>query len=166
MKRDGYSNFSYLQALPPQDTQEDTAINGVTINTKGYETVTFVVNVGANTSAAAFSADNIIHVRLEHAHESAAGSPSTWSEVYPSQMIHSVVGEDGAYSTLTENASGIFVSIDSVGGFASTVYAVGYKGQRQYCRVVVSGVGSPSIYSMGAIAILGLPANWPVNIPI
>jgi hypothetical protein len=78
-------------------------------------------------------------------------------------MIHNIIGEDGAYSTL---ASGVFLSIDSVGGFASTAYAVGYKGARQYVRIVVSGVGLPSVYSMGAIAILGLPHNWPVTSPV
>ena len=122
--------------------------------------MTFIVNVGANTSAGAFSADNRIWAMLEHAHDDGAGAPSTWSEVYPSQIIHSTIGEDGAYSTLN---SGIFLSIDSVGGYASAAYAVGYKGARQWVRVKTSGVGQPSIYSMGAIAILGQPANWPVN---
>ena len=163
MKRDGYSGFYFTQAIPPQDIVDGAQLLGPQVNTKGYETVTFVVNVGANTSAGAFSADNLIQVKLEHAHESAAGYASTWSEVYPSQMIHSVIGEDGAYSTL---ASGVFLSIDSVAGFASTAYAVGYKGMRQYVRLVVSGVGLPSVYSMGAIAILGLPAGWPVNSPV
>jgi hypothetical protein len=160
MRRDGYTGFKFYQALPPQDIVDGAQTLGPQVDTKGYETVTFIVNVGANTSAGAFSADNKIQVKLEHAHESATGLASTWSEVYPSQMIHSVIGEDGAYSTL---ASGVFLSIDSVAGFASTAYAVGYKGNRQYVRVVVSGAGAPSHYSMGAIAILGLPANWPVN---
>jgi len=163
MRRDGYTGFSFYQAIPPQDIVDGAQLLGPQIDTKGYETITLIVNVGANTSAGAFSADNLIQVKLEHAHESAAGYASTWSEVYPSQMIHSVIGEDGAYSTL---ASGVFLSIDSVGGFASTAYAVGYKGNRQYVRLVVSGVGEPSVYSMGAIAILGQPANWPVNIPV
>jgi hypothetical protein len=163
MRRDGYTGYYFTQALPPQDIVDGAQTNGVTIDTKGYQTVTFIVNVGANTSAGAFSADNIIQVKLEHAHESATGLPSTWSEVYPSQMIHSVIGEDGAYSTL---ASGVFLSIQSVAGFASTAYAVGYKGERQYVRIVVSGIGAPSVYSMGALAILGLPIHWPVNSPV
>lgn len=162
MKRDGYTCCKFLQVIPPQDVT-DTAINGNAIDTKGFQTVVFCVNVGANTSAGAMSADNVIVAKLEHAHESAAGLPSTWSEVYPSQMIHSVIGEDGAYSTL---ASGIFLSIDSVAGFASTAYAVGYKGPRQYVRVVFSGTGSPSVYSMGACVCLGAPANWPAVSPV
>jgi hypothetical protein len=160
MRRDGYTGFKFYQVIAPQDIVDGAQTLGEQVNTKGYETITFVVNVGANTSAGAFSADNLIQAKLEHAHESAAGLASTWSEVYPSQMIHSVIGEDGAYSTL---ASGVFLSIDSVAGFASTAYAVGYKGNRQYVRVVISGVGAPSVYSMGVLAILGMPMNWPVN---
>lgn len=164
MKRDGYSNFKFYQALDPQDIVDGAAINGYEINTKGYETVTFVVNVGRNTSAGAFSTDNEIRFMLEHAHDDGTGAAgSTYSEVYPSQMIHSVYGEDGAYSTLN---SGLFLNIVSVGGFGSAVYAVGYKGNRQYVRVRTSGVGLPSVYSVGAIAILGQPANWPVNTPV
>lgn len=162
MRRDGYTCCSFLQALPPQDL-DATAVNGPAINTQGFETVVIVVNVGANTSAGAMSVDNTLQFKLEHAHESAAGLPSTWSEVYPSQIIHSNIGEDGAFSTLN---SGIFFSIDSVAGYASTAYAVGYKGPRQYVRVVVSGIGAPSVYSAGAVAILGAPGNWPVISPV
>jgi hypothetical protein len=163
MRRDGYTGFKFYQVIAPQDIVDGGQTLGEPVNTKGYETVTMVVNVGANTSAGAFSVDNRLFAKLEHAHESAAGLPSTWSEVYPSQMIHSVIGECGAYSTLL---SGIFMSIDSVAGYASAAYAVGYKGPRQYVRVVISGVGLPSVYSLAVLAILGLPANWPVNIPV
>ena len=164
MRRDGFSNFKYYQALAPQDVVIDgSTVEGVDVDTKTYDTVTFVINVGANTSAADFSADEYIQLKLEHAHDDGAGAGSTWSEVYPSEMIHSVHGEDGAYSTL---ASGAFQSIDSVAGYASQTYFVGYKGSRRHARIKISGVGQPSVYSMGAIVVLGEPSHWPVNEPV
>lgn len=163
MRRDGYTGFKFYQALDPQDVVDGAALTGYEINSKGYETLTFAVNVGRNTSAGAFSTDNEIRIMMEHAHDDGTGlAGSTWSEVYPSQMINSTYGDDGAYSALN---SGTFLVINSVGGFGSTVYAVGYKGPRQWVRVRTSGVGLPSVYSLGIIAILGQPNNWPVNSP-
>lgn len=155
-KLDGYSNFSFLNALKPQDL-DGTATNGTTIDTKGFDTCTFVVDVGAATSAGAMSAGDWHQIKLEHSDDDA-----TWSETYPSQMIHSVVGGAGAYSALD---SGIFQSITSTTD-TNKIYAVGYKGPKRYVRIAFSAEGAPSVISAAAVAILGLPADWPVNTPV
>lgn len=157
MIRDGYSNFSFLQALEPQDVAAGAKTTGIAIDTRGYDTVTFVVNVGDNTGGGAFSADNRFQLMLEH-YNSTAGA---WSECYPSQMLHSVTGMDGAYSTLN---SGIFASITSAN--QSQTHAVGYRGPHRSVRIAISEIGAPSTMSFGAIAILGLPGDWPVNTPV
>lgn len=160
IKRDGYTGFKFFQCLEPQDVAAGAATNGVSIDTLGFETCTIVVNVGTWDGGGALSAaDNRFQLKLEHANSDADGSVN-FSEVYPSQMLHSVVGIFGAYSALN---SGIFQSIHSATSFACRVYAIGYVGPRRWVRVVVSEVGAPSTYSMGAIAVLGLPANWPVS---
>ena len=156
MLKDGYSGFRFFQAYEPQDVATGS-ITGVAIDTQGYETATIVVNVGT-AAGGALSIDNRHQLMLEH-YNSTTGVLA-WSECYPSQMIHSVIGEAGAYSTLN---SGIFQSIGSFTSFASRTYAVGYKGPHRFIRLRISDVGAPSTYSMGAIAILGLSANWPVN---
>lgn len=164
IKRDGYTGFKFFQVIEPQDAVGGTPITGVSCDTRGYETVTLVVNVGCDTGGGALSTDNRFQLRLEHANSDADGS-LLWSEVYPSQMLHSVVGAAGAYSTLN---SGIFQSIGSCTAgesYACQTYAVGYTGPRRWVRVVVSDVGLPSTVSLGAIAVLGLPANWPVSGP-
>jgi len=155
--RDGYSNFGFFQALKPQ-VLAAAAVEGDAIDVLGYQTATIVVNVGTCTSAGAMSADNRYQLMLEH-YNSVAGA---WSECYPSQMLHSVVGMDGAYSTLN---SGIFQSIASYTD-QNKVYVVGYIGNNRSIRLRISQAGAPSVFSMGAVAILGLPANWPVNTPI
>lgn len=168
VKRDGYSGFGFYQALVPK-LYTTWATAGKAIDTLGFDTCTFVVNVGVVGSAGALGATSFIQLKLEHAlastYETAASaSAGTWSEVYPSQMIHSVVGMAGAYSTLD---SGIFQSITSgTTGEELTVFAVGYKGPRRFVRVYVSGEDGASDVEMGAIAILGAPNQWPVNDPV
>lgn len=154
--KDGYSNFGFFQALKPQALAA-AAVEGDAIDVRGYQTAVIVVNVGTCTSAGAMSADNRYQLMLEH-YNSTAGA---WSECYPSQMLHSVVGEYGSYSTLN---SGIFQSIASYTD-QNKVYYVGYKGPHRSIRLRISQAGAPSVFSIGAIAVLGLPANWPVNTP-
>jgi len=159
--RDGYSNFKFFQAFDPFITTDPPAHAGVAVDTQGYETCTFIVNVGDTASAGAMAADDFHQLKLEHYNSVALA----WSEVYPSQMIHSVVGQDGAYSALD---SGIFQSIISSSdpGGCSTQYVVGYKGPHRLARLYLSGENTPSTMYIAAIAILGLPANWPVNVPV
>ena len=90
--RDGYSNFKFFQALEPQDVAT-TAVEGVAVDIKGYDTATIIVNVGDNTGGGAYSDNDWHQLMLEH-YNSTAGA---WSECYPSQMIHSVIGQAGAY---------------------------------------------------------------------
>lgn len=165
IKRDLYSEFKFFQALVPQDVVAGAATNGLTVDTRGYEGVTFVVNLGALTGGGGFSADNRWQLKLEHGLASDAGV-SVWSEVYPSQMLHSVIGMAGAYSTLN---SGIFQSIASttdISAGTGKTFVVGYKGPRRYVRIALSEVGAPSTISAAAIALLGYAADWPVEEPV
>jgi hypothetical protein len=162
-KRDFYSSVSSKQALAPQDL-DGTNTSGTSIDMREYDSVTFVVNVGALTGGGAMSADNRHQIMLEHGLDDGASAASTWSEVYPSQMLHSVVGAGGAYSTLN---SGIFQSIASTTD-AGKVYMIGYRGMPAYrhIRLRFSGIGAPSVMSVGAIALLTKAHQWPVNTPV
>ena len=155
-----YSNFGFFNALQNQSVG-DALITGESIDIQSYEAVTFIVNVGATTGATATFAATDHEFQLQHGLASAAGV-STWSVVpYGSQLIHSVVSQG---QTLT---SGVWQLIASYTQ-ASTVYAVGYKKDKdhRYVRLMVSASGAPSIFSaLGAIAICGFPNNWPINTP-
>ena len=156
--RDGYSNFLFFQALDPQ-VSTIAALNGYAVDIKGYDTATIVVTVGEHTGGGADSATSRHQLKLEHYNSDAAA----WSEVYPSQLIHSVIGMAGAYSALN---SGIWQSLASTTSFASQTYAVGYIGPHRTIRLAVSQFGAPSLLSIGAIAVLGLPDHWPVSEPV
>ena len=164
-KRDLFSSLKFYQALKPK-LYTTWANAGKAIDLRGYEGAIIVVNVGTVGSAGALGATSFIQLKLEHALGStydtaASASDGTWSEVYPSQMIHSVIGMAGAYSALD---SGIFQSITSgTSGEEETVFVVGYKGPRRFIRLYVSGEDGPSAIEMGAIAVLGLPQDWAVT---
>jgi len=165
IKRDSYSSLAFFQALVPQDVAAGAATNGLTVDTRGYDTCTFVINLGAMTGGGDLSADNRWQLKLEHGLESDAGV-SAWSECYPSQMIHSVLGMAGAYSTLN---SGIFQSIGSTTDISvgtGKTFVIGYKGPRRYVRIALSEVGAPSTISAAAIAALSGAGVWPVNEPV
>lgn len=156
--RDGYSNFKFFQALAPFITTDPPDHDGVSVDIRGFDCATIIVNVGDLASGGAMAADDFHQLKLEH-YNSTAGA---WSECYPSQMIHSVIGMAGAYSTLD---SGIFQSLASSTD-GSTAYAVGYKGPHRTIRVSLSGENTPSTMQIGAVAVLGLPGDWPVSEPV
>jgi hypothetical protein len=159
--RDGYSNFKFLQGIDPFITTDPPAHAGDEIDIKGFDTVTLIVNVGEVASAGAMAADDFHQLKLEH-YNSDAGA---WSEVYPSQMIHSVVGAAATVAGASVLNSGIFQSIASSTD-GSTVYYVGYKGPHRTVRLYISGELTPSVMLVGATWKLGLPSDWPVTEPI
>ena len=160
IKLDGYSNFGFFQTLTPQDLTT-SAVSGTGIDVRNYQTATLVVNIGACTSAGALSDVDRYQLMIEHGESDTDGSVY-WSECYPSQMLHSVVGDHTSYSALN---SGIFQSIASVTD-ASALYYVGYRGPKRWLRCRISLVGAPSIFSASAMVVCSLPCNWPVNDPV
>ncbi len=161
--RDGYSDFKFFQAIPAQDIATGVALDGATIDTRGYEMCTFVVE--HTTMASASLATSVAQLIVQNGLPSADGV-SVWSDAHPRDIIHSVVGLDGAYSTSAE--LGIVQSMGDVDSSrTSGIYAVGYKGSHRYVRLRVSqSAGAGHGFSMGAVCLLGLPNNWPANTPV
>lgn len=163
--RDCYSGFGFFEALPAQDCASGTAYAGNTIDRRGYDAVTFVVALGQTTGAGSWSNGNTFILLMEHANDSAAGTIDAWSEVYPSQILNSVYGEGGAFSTLALAPSGLFGTVDSA-SWSGLIEAAGYVGDRRYVRIRISSLSLPSTMSIAAVAICGCPANWPVHEPV
>jgi len=156
MQRDNYSNMKFFQALETQNYAPATVLSGPTIDLRGYEACTIVFTIGANASVSTASYIDLI---LQHGLlESAAGSVSAWSDVPHSQMIHSVYDRNSITSTGLVQRIG-----DS--SLGSAVYIVGYKGKARFLRVQVSATAAEESGLIGCVAILGEPANWPVNEP-
>jgi hypothetical protein len=161
MGRDGYSNFGFYNAIPSDIYS--AAITGRTIDMRGFDTITFMVNAHSLASGGALSADNVYRLILQHGLASDAGV-STWSLVPLSQIIHSV---EGGYDSTASD--GVWQSLETATQALSTdIYAVGYKKDvlHRYIRLYVSVCGAPSTLWLGAIAKAGLPGDWPVNEPV
>ena len=155
---DLYSGLGFYQALIPRGPTTGGIVpstEGETIDLRGFNACTFMVNVGSTRFAAA----SALHLALQHGLASAAGV-SAWSFVPNSLLIHSV---EGGYNATSED--GIFKSLASDDG--STLYFVGYKGDHthRYVRLYVSGDAGVGSMCAGAVAILG-PSTWAVNTPV
>ncbi len=158
--RDGYSGFGFFDALTPV-TWTGAAVTGPTIDTVGYETVTFALYTGDIS----VSTTSYITIRMQHASASAAGNDGVWSYVSEGHVLGS---EFSLYTTVTSGrVFSMCISAGSVAVYESAVFMVGYRGKRRYVRLMTeniaghSAAGDVNVY--GAVAILGLPANWPVN---
>ena len=166
MKRDSYSNFGFFQALPPLIYHSGTfpaggEISGPSIDTQGYEALTFTINTG---DVDVSQATSLVVIRMMHAEDSGVG-PSTYLNVSAEDIIHS------AYSFGDALTSGIVfdfsISGTSVADLESTVFIVGYRGHQRYVKLFVESHGTADAGStyIGATAILAYPNNWPVNEP-
>ncbi len=164
--RDGYSGFGYFDALTPIHNWANADATGPTIDTVGYETVTFALCTGDVSVSLNFG----YRLRMQHASASAAGNDGVWSFVSNGDILGS---EFSLYTAFGLNSGTVFsmaAVIDHLSSpdFESAVFMVGYRGKRRYVRMVHSalagwsGAGANSC-TFGVTAILGLPANWPVN---
>ena len=163
-KRDGMSGFSFLQALDPFNRPTSAAYDGYTIDLRGYNMCTFVINVGSALagSGATWGGTDYWNIMVDHGLASATGV-SAWSGITAVNVLHSIVGSAGAYSTLT---SAIVISIASTQ--LNTTQVFGYLGDtsHRYVRLRLSETGAASVTFIGAIAILGAPGQWPVIEPV
>ena len=159
-----YSNFGFYQTLPPEVTTDAAgASNGITVDMRGFNAATAIVNVCSYCSGGANGAGDYVIFVLQHGLASAAGV-SAWSNVPNSLLIHSTMG---GYDSTGE--TGVIVSLMSASEIASSgnsaIYYIGYKGDNlhRYLRVKLSNVGAASAMMAGATIVLGEPANWAVN---
>jgi hypothetical protein len=176
--RDGYSNFLFYCEIPPGG--KNAAETGRSVDRRGFETVTFVVNV-ENFSLSNGSVYSNFFVRMQHGESNATTGVVAWSNCQASHMLF-----DATMSGLvTANQShglwavgscgsgpdeGVWLhfglSQSLLGSMESRAYAVGYVGTRRWVRLMLSQstAGDQSTVELGAIAILGLPGQWPVNL--
>lgn len=186
--KDGYSNFKFFEALAPQSFDGSASVTGTTVDRQGYETLTFLVHAGeiSGIASALTSVHSCAFMRMQHGTSNAAGTV-VWSNVSAEHMILDIKltatsTSTGGYTSTSMGilaasnagsglANGTFfclggVSADKQSLWESQAYAVGYIGDRRWVRinVSVSAAGDTSAVGIAGIAVLGNPANWPVNI--
>lgn len=113
-------------------------VNGSIVDTQGFNSLWFVVNVGANGGT--LNGSNKVDFKLQH------GDIADLSDA----LAVATIGEAGGYSVDT---NGVFATVDA-GGEASAVYKVAYTGNKRYLRVVSDVTGTISL-PISITAILG-----------
>lgn len=162
MQRDLVSNFKFFQVVNPQDL-DSADITGTDVDTQGYESLAFAINIGYLSETNSVSYVQFI---MQHADASTAGGAGTYAAVSATDVI-------GLASTVTALSGGIVKSLGYgnsgvSASLGSVVYAFGYKGTKRYVRMNVDCVGAAasaaaaSDAAIGIVAILGLPGDWPI----
>lgn len=136
-------NLEVTQIQAAAVTNSDT--NCTSVDMKGYESLMFVVNVGA--SADTINGSNYIELEVED-----SSDDSTFSDCADADILDSV--------SATNN--GTFGLIDAASEDEAT-FKVGYVGDKRYVRVVLSFTGTHSTGTPISVdAIRGNAAVKPV----
>ena len=185
--RDGYSSFRFFEALAPQSFDGSASVTGASVDKQGYETVTFLVHAGEISGIASqlTSVQSCAWVRMQDGESNAAGT-IVWANCEQSEIITDLRLSGATLNTsgYTSTSMGVLAVSNAGSGIAngtflclggvsatrqsyweSQVHAAGYRGTKRWVRLVVSvsAAGETSAVGIAATAVLGLPANWPVN---
>ena len=141
--RDLYSNLGVEVAIESETLDADK--NGETIDTQGYSSLMFAVNVGESGDTLSGS----VHVQLE---VEESDDDSSWTDVDDADLTNVVDGtNDGTFAKIVLNGD-------------QAAYLVGYKGSKRYVRVVANFTGTHTNgIPIGAVALLGHAELLPVN---
>lgn len=187
--RDGYSNFKFFEAIAPQAYSTGT-ITGATVDKQGFETLTFVVQAGEGSviASALQSVTSCAYLRMQHGTSNAAGTV-VWSNCSAEHILVDIKLSGAAAGSHTSDfisgsmgilnvsnagsglANGTFfclggLSADLQSYWESKAYAAGYIGDHRWVRVnaSVSANAEMSALAVTCLAILGLEADWPINV--
>lgn len=175
--RDQYSNFGYYQMFgaaeyAAAEMPASGELSSVSVDTRGFETATIIVNIG---SCEVLGSQSCMRLTLMHAHSTTAAS---YDYVSSTDLMGSdFLVNSGAASTTPISfggdmalVSGTIMDFDIAAASVLSgqgTWAFGYKGPRRYLKLMLESTGSVNTGSiaMCAMAVLGLPANWPVCDP-
>ncbi len=159
-QREMYSGFSYFQEIPSQRVDAD--VTGADVDTQGYDSLVFVANI-AELSVITSTAYWVL--RMQHTEASALGlGPSDYADCDASHVIRNF---SDAFTTAAVDSvvtSGIVLSLWS-DQYSNTMQLAGYRGAFRYARMVIEEKANGSTAGIGVTAVLGHPAQWPVNTP-
>lgn len=153
--------FSYFSLLPACNGAANGLLaasnTGADIDRRGYDSLTFHINIRAMSTAVA-PATSYWYVRMQHTDASALGlGPSDYADC---------ASIDAIRMNSLAMTSGIFILNAST--MSGTIQPLGYRGNKQYVRVLISTTGAMAAATSGVIhiaALLGHAENWPVQTP-
>ena len=148
--RDNFSDQLIEQALESQVLTADA--NGDTIDTQGYDSVTFAVAVGE--SGDTLSGSVYLELEVESAPDDGTGSPGTWADVADADLIG---------TTVTGTNTGTIAKIDDAAEDV-VAHSIGYRGVDRFVRLVANLTGTHTNgISVVAVALKSHPHHTPVS---
>lgn len=138
--RDLFNEVAPKRCISPQSVADNTALVGQIIDRKGYESLTYLIATGSLGDAGAE-----FTVLLE---EGDAANLSDAAAVADADLLG------------TEALASFIQSDDD------KCFKLGYRGSKRYTRLTITPTNNATAALIGAIALLGDPANAPtVNPP-
>ena len=176
--RETYSDFGYYTMFGAAEyaTAEMPAsgeLSSISVDTQGFDAATIIINVG---SCDVLGSQSCMRITLMHGTSTAAAD---YAYVSTTDLIGSgfAVQSDAAASTTAISfggamalISGTIMDFDIAAASCLSgqgTWAFGYIGKRRYLKLMIESTGSVDTGSiaMCAVAVLGVPANWPVCDP-
>jgi hypothetical protein len=137
--RDLMNNIYPKRAISPVSVADNTAQVSQIIDLKGFDSLTFLINIGSVADA-----DTTFTVLVEHG---AASNLSDAAAVPDSQLIG------------TEALAGFQFDDDN------EVRKIGYCGDKRYVRLTITPANNASAALLSAVAVLGHPSAVPTANP-
>lgn len=142
--RDNISNIQVKRALSPASVADNTAQVSQIIDTQGYDSLAFLILIGAVADA-----DATFAVLVEDGDES---DLSDNAAVVDGELVK----QDASSDTGPEAQAGFIFSDDN------EVRKIGYIGSKRYVRLTITPSGNASAAVLAAVAILGNASQKPV----
>ena len=142
--KDLYNKTKVLAAIEPQVATAD--VNGDGIDTRGYESVVLVGQIGA--SGDTLSGSVKIELEVEESDDN-----STYTDVADADLLNYVDGtNDGTFAVIDDGAED------------DAVYVTGYRGSKRYVRIVANLTGTHTVGTeIAGCAVLGHAHGAPTN---
>lgn len=137
--RDLHNNIDVKRAISPVSVADTTAQVGQWIDRSGYESLEFLIAIGAVGDA-----DATFTVLVEDADAAGQGDAAAVADAY-------LLG--------TEALAGFQFDDDN------ECRKIGYVGNKRYARLTITPVGNASAALLSAVAVLGNPASVPTANP-
>jgi len=140
-KRDQMNDVNPVLALAPQSEAGATSLLGLSIDTKGFESITFAILLG-----------------------SLADADATWT-------VTLMEGDDNTQTNHTAVADIDMVGTEALAGIAAATddnatKKIGYIGSKRYVSIEIDNVtANSSAALMAAVCILGNPLDMPTSNP-
>ena len=142
-QRDLHNNIHVVSVIPPISVSDNTAQVGAIIDTLGYNSLEFAINIGSVADS-----DATFTVLVEDGDSYTA--PSTLSDA---------AAVDDAYLLGLETQASFQFDSDN------TVRKIGYVGNKRYVRLTITPASNSSAAVFGVVGLLGHPFTAAVSNP-